>query len=98
MVILWLIMHSLGHLQKFLILEVYFNYPYFPQNKYSIQVQFEQLDLFNKMLNRIFPLRHEGIIVISGNWSLTNNNEIDSKVKSKCGIFSEKQIAIIKKE
>ncbi len=50
------------------------------------------------MLNRIFPLRHDGIIVISGNWSLTNNNEIDSKVKSKCGIFSEKQIAIIKKE
>lgn len=49
------------------------------------------------MLYRIYPLKHNGIIVISGNWLLTHNEEIDTNVKSICEIYSDKQIAIIKK-
>lgn len=74
-------------------LSICFNYPYFPQNKHHVRVAFNRKDLFKKMVDKLIPLGHGGIIVISGNWLPIG----EEKVKSECEIHSEKQIAIIKK-
>lgn len=74
---------------------IYFNYPCYPQNQYLVEVKFKKTDLFEEMLKRILPLKHEGIIVISGNWVLS---DIEEKTKCVCEIYSAKQIAIIRKD
>lgn len=80
---------------------IWMNYPcYFiyPVTKYYAQLEFTDQKLFNKILPRLFDTKHNGIIVVSGNWETVNISTSAKPVKSKCKIYSEKQIAVIKKE
>ena len=82
-------------------LTIWMNYPcYFvyPATRYYVQLEFADQELYNKMLPRIYDTKHNGIIIVSGNWKITNISKFAKPIKSKCKIYSEKQIAVIKKE
>lgn len=75
-------------------LAVFLNYPCYPDNQTLIQVTFESEETFKKALDSIIPLSHSGIIVISANWSASDNE----KIICKGTIHSQNQIAIVKKD
>lgn len=73
---------------------IYFNYPCFPDNKALIQASFQSEEKLKNALNSIIPLSHSGIIVISANWNVSN----DEKIICEGMIHSQNQIAIVKKD
>lgn len=73
------------------LLTIYMNYPMFPNVKYHLILEFYDEELFKKMIKRMRGKKHDGLVVVFGEW------RYDDKF-SYVKITSEKQIGIIIKE
>lgn len=73
------------------LLTIYMNYPMFPNVKYNLILEFYDEELFEKMVLRLKGKRHDGLVIVFGEW---RHDDKFSYVK----INSEKQISVIKKE
>ena len=69
------------------------NYPPFPNQKKTLELRFDSKELYEKMKPRIKGKKHDGIVVVFGEWKNNTTNVINY-----VRITSEKQIAVIKKE
>lgn len=69
------------------------NYPCFPNKDFSLELWFDDEELYESMKKRIKGKKHDGIVIVFGNWVL---NSLDGT--NYVNISSQKQISVIKKE
>lgn len=74
-------------------LTITMNYPPFPNRKNHLELWFDNKELYQKMKPRIKGKKHDGIVVVFGEWKINTMDTINY-----VNITSENQIAIIKKE
>ena len=72
-------------------------YSVYRVTEYYVQLEFMDEELYKKTRTRLYDTKHNSIIAISGDWKKVNFNTSPKPTKSRCIIYSARQIAVIQR-
>ena len=72
-------------------------YSVYRVTEYYVQLEFMDEELYKKTRTRLYDTKHNSIIAISGDWKKVNFNTSPKPTKSRCIIYSDRQIAVIQR-